>query len=63
MKEIFFVKLFLLDWTFGNRTFFQRFSSSGPSVDLFKEIWIGATFFWKMVEILGKGILNACKEP
>ncbi len=31
-------------------------------IDLFKELWGDATFFWKMVEILSQGILSKCKD-
>ncbi len=30
------------------------------AIDLFKEVWIGAIFFWKVVNISSKGILFAC---
>ncbi len=32
------------------------------TIDLFKEVWVGATFFWKMAVILSKGILSACND-
>ncbi len=32
------------------------------ALDRFQEIWVGATFFWEMVEILSKGILSVCND-
>ncbi len=32
------------------------------AIDLLKEVWVGATFFWKMVDILSKGIFSACNN-
>ncbi len=31
-------------------------------MDLFKEVWIGTTFFWKTADILSKGILFTCND-
>ncbi len=30
--------------------------------DFFKEVWVGAVFFWKMVDMLSKGILSTFKN-
>ncbi len=34
----------------------------GGEIDLFKEVWVDATFFWKVVGIVIKGILSAYKD-
>ncbi len=36
----------------------------GPkfAIEIFKEVWVGALFFWKMAEILRKGIISACND-
>ncbi len=31
-------------------------------IDLSKEVWVGATFFWKMADTLSKGILSECND-
>ncbi len=31
-------------------------------IDLFKEVWVGAIFFWKMADTQSMGILSACND-
>ncbi len=42
---------------------FRQTRCRNPSLkDLFKEIWVGPTFFWKMAEKLSKKILSECND-
>ncbi len=41
---------------------FQTIAYILCKIDLFKEVWVGEIFFWKMTDVLTKGILFGCKD-